>query len=163
MSQLRVSVHVDAPPDHVWEALSDISTHVQWMADAESILFTSESTAGVGTTFECRTVVGPLATVDLMEITVWEPPRRMGVRHSGVVTGTGEFHLEAAGSGTTFTWEEDLRFPWWAGGPLTGAAAVPVLRRVWTGSLRRFAGLVENGELPVPRDVSPPASGTAAG
>jgi hypothetical protein len=43
---------------------------------------------------------------------------------------------------TELTWEEELRFPWWLGGPVTGAVAAPVLRRVWAGNLRRLASLV---------------------
>ena len=41
----------------------------------------------------------------------------------GLVTGTGRFTLEPLDDGrrTRFTWEEELTFPWWLGGPL-GAA-----------------------------------------
>ena len=44
----------------------------------------------------------------------------MGVRHVGVVTGTGTFTLAPldGGRGTRFEWSEDLRFPWWLGGRL---------------------------------------------
>ena len=54
-----------------------------------------------------------------MEITEWEPERAMGVRHDGLVTGTGRFTLEPLDDGrrTRFTWEEELTFPWWLGGP----------------------------------------------
>ena len=44
----------------------------------------------------------------------------MGVRHVGVVTGTGRFTLTPIDLGrrTRFTWDESLTFPWWLGGPL---------------------------------------------
>ena len=71
----------------VWAAVEDVGSHVEWMADAEAIRFTSASTSGVGTTFECDTKVGPLRLTDLMEITRWEPGKAMGVRHVGLVTG----------------------------------------------------------------------------
>ena len=127
MPSLDVSTDIAASPERVWAAVEDISTHVRWMADAESITFTSGRTVGVGTTFECRTKLGPVRLMDLMEITEWEPRRTMGVRHSGVVTGTGRFTLtdigDNEGDGTRFSWNEDLQFPWWLAGPL-GAMAL---------------------------------------
>ena len=147
MSHLVVSTRIDAPPAAVWADVEDISTHVRWMADAESIVFTSEQASGVGTTFDCRTRIGPIALTDRMEITAWEPGRRMGVRHSGIVTGSGEFRLEPldGGSATQFTWEEDLRFPTWSGGPVAAAVATPVMRAVWRGNVARLRDMVESG------------------
>ena len=97
MSRIKVSRTIDAPPDRVWAAVEDISTHVRWMGDAESITFTSEQTKGRGTTFDCLTRVGPFALVDSMEITRWDEGRAMGVIHTGLVTGVGEFRLKSRG------------------------------------------------------------------
>ena len=69
--------------------------HVDWMHDAVAIRFTGEQTRGVGTRFLCDTRVGPITLVDRMEITEWEPAAVMGVRHTGIVTGSGRFTLEA--------------------------------------------------------------------
>ena len=68
-----------------------------------------------------------------MEITEWEPERSMGVRHSGIVTGTGVFTLEPIDleRRTRFTWTEDLRFPWYLGGRSPGWS---VGRRCCAGS-----------------------------
>jgi hypothetical protein len=67
----------------------------------------------------------------------------MGVRHVGVVTGTGRFTLDAVGRHhTEFTWEERLEFPWWMGGTLGAFAGAPVLRRIWTRNLRALAAVV---------------------
>ena len=63
----------------------------------------------------------------------------MGVRHSGIVTGAGVFTLEPIDLGrrTRFTWEEDLRFPWYVGGPIAGLiGGKAVLRRIWRRNLR---------------------------
>ncbi len=43
---------------------------------------------------------------------------------------------------TVLSWEEDLVFPWWLGGPVGAWAARPILRWVWRGNLRRFSALV---------------------
>ena len=151
MAGIRVSVTIDAPPARVWDAVADISTHVRWMADAASIEFTSTATSGVGTTFDCLTRVGPIRLLDRMEVTRWEEGRAMGVSHFGVVQGTGVFTLSAAGTAgdrTAFGWQEQLRFPWWLGGPVGALVARPVLTRIWRGNLRRLKALVESGDLP---------------
>jgi carbon monoxide dehydrogenase subunit G len=135
---------VDAAPDAVWDRLADVADHVNWMADAAAIEFTSDRRSGAGTTFVCDTVVGPLRTQDRMEVTEWDPGRAMGVRHSGIVTGTGRFTLDAVSGGRTrLTWVEDLTFPWYLGGAITSAFARPVFRWLWAGNLARFAARVE--------------------
>lgn len=139
MPRIRVSTTIDAPPRRVWAQVRDISSHVGWMADAEAIRFTSRRRRGVGTTFECDTKVGPLTLTDEMEVTSWRDGREMGVRHVGVVTGTGRFTLRRAHRGRTrFTWEEQLVFPWWLGGPVGGLVGAPVLKLIWRGNLRRL-------------------------
>jgi uncharacterized protein YndB with AHSA1/START domain len=143
VTTIRVSALIDAPPARVWESVRDISSHIRWMEDAEAIRFTSATRAGVGATFECLTRVGPLRLTDHMEVTEWEEPRRLGIRHVGVVTGTGRFSIEPSGSGTLFTWEERLSFSWWLGGKLTGWAGAPVLTRVWRRNLSNLKALVE--------------------
>ena len=144
MPRIRVRTTVDAPRAAVWARLADIADHVHWMADAESIRFVGERRSGVGTTFECETRVGPLRTVDVMEVTEWREGRSLGVRHAGLVTGAGRFVLRRGRPGRTrVTWDERLRFPWWLGGPVAGLVAGPVLRHVWRGNLRRLAALAE--------------------
>jgi uncharacterized protein YndB with AHSA1/START domain len=142
--KIRVGVAIDAPPEHVWRAVEPIESHVEWMADAESITFTGARTRGVGTTFDCRTKVGPFRLVDRMTVTEWEPPRAMGIEHHGLVTGRGRFTLRSTLRGRTrFTWTERLVFPWWMGGPVGALAAKPVLRAIWRRNLRRLKDLVE--------------------
>jgi carbon monoxide dehydrogenase subunit G len=141
--RVRGEVIVDAPIEPTWSALADIASHVDWMADAESITFTSPQRTGVGVTFDCRTKVGPLTTTDKMTVTSWDEGRAIGVTHTGIVTGTGVFELSEISAATTkVTWTESLRFPVWLGGPITAVLAKPVLRRIWRGNLRRFSAVV---------------------
>ena len=93
-----VATVIDATPAEVWADVRDIGSHVTWMQDAEAIRFVSEQREGPGTRFECDTRIGPLALTDVMEITAWEDERRMGVRHVGLVEGTGEFTLAPVGT-----------------------------------------------------------------
>lgn len=110
------------------------------MADAAGIRITSEQDSGVGTTFDCETRIGPLHTVDRMIVTDWEEGRVMGVVHHGLVTGTGRFTLEDhPQGGTIFSWQEDLKFPWWIGGRLASVLARPLLAFVWRRNLLRLA------------------------
>lgn len=68
----------------------------------------------------------------------------MEVRHTGVVTGVGVFRLRIRGRRSTrLVWEEDLRFPWPLGGPLTAALAAPVLRRMWRKNLDALKRQIE--------------------
>jgi hypothetical protein len=145
MASITVSTEIDATPQQVWQAVEPVERHVDWMADAVAIRFETEQTRGAGTRFECDTRIGPLRLVDRMEITRWEPEQAMGVRHAGLVTGSGVFTLAPIDFGrrTRFTWTEELTFPWWLGGPVGALIARPVLTRVWRSNLRRLKALVE--------------------
>ena len=89
------------------------------MHDAVAIRFQTDQRRGVGTAFLCDTKVGPFKLVDQMEITEWAPGAAMGVRHVGVVTGTGRFTLTPIDLGrrTRFAWDESLTLPVVAGWP----------------------------------------------
>lgn len=140
---IAVEIVIDAPASFVWKDVEDVATHVDWMHDARAIRFLTDQRSGVGTRFECDTVVGPLKLTDVMEITEWTAPQTMGVHHQGIVGGAGVFNLRASGSSTVFSWVEDLSFPWYLGGPLGALAARPALKSVWTGNLRRLKSIVE--------------------
>ena len=136
---MKVTTVIAARTSKVWPHLADLSSHVEWMADAEAIRFTTRQRRGVGTTFECDTKVGPLRLTDHMEVTEWEEGRLIGVRHHGLVTGTGRFSIEPldGGEATALTWEEDLALPW--------RLASPVLGAIWRRNLSRLKARVESG------------------
>lgn len=126
----------------VWPALADLGSHVTWMKDAESLVFTTEQTGGVGTVMEVATRVGPFRTKDVIEVTDWQEGRSIEVAHRGLVRGMGLLSVEEEGAGSRITWEENLTFPWWLGGPVTAWLANPILAKVWEGNLDRLARLV---------------------
>ena len=147
MAEVTVVVEIDRTPTQVWSYLRDISSHVDWMADATEIRFTSEQTEGVGTSFECDTKIGPVKLTDVMTITSWVDEAEMGVRHEGVVTGVGEFHLsETSSGGSRFSWREDLSFPLWLGGPIGEVVAKPILTAVWKRNLKKLKASLEKAE-----------------
>ncbi len=160
MSDVTVSIELDATPGAVWAVVEPVERHVDWMADAVAIRFETEQTRGVGTAFLCDTKIGPIKLTDRMEITEWVPATdrtpdspgedgAMGVRHTGLVTGTGVFTIEPIGSAaarTRFTWSEDLDFPWFFGGRLGEIVAGKlILGPIWKRNLRALRRIVEQG------------------
>lgn len=145
MGRINVAIELDATTDEVWSVVEPVERHVDWMADAVAIHFETDQTRGVGTRFLCDTKVGPITLQDRMEITEWEPGRRMGVRHTGVVTGSGVFVLEPIDLDrrTRFTWTEELHFPWFLGGRLGELVGGQfVMKQIWKRNLRELDRLV---------------------
>jgi uncharacterized protein YndB with AHSA1/START domain len=145
MGRISVAIDIDAPPAEVWRVIEPLEDHPDWMHDAVSVRFTTDQTRGIGTRTIVETKVGPFLLTDHMTVTEWEPGTTMGVEHTGVVTGTGRFTLRRNGrDGTTFAWDEELRFPWWLGGRLGEAiGARLVLTPLWRANLRRLRELAE--------------------
>jgi carbon monoxide dehydrogenase subunit G len=144
VARIDRSIEIGAPPADVWAELERLEDHVEWMADAASLTFTTAHTRGIGVAFDCLTKVGPFTLVDAMTVTEWEPGRALAVRHVGIVTGTGRFSIEPVGADRSrLTWSEDLRTPWWMGGRPGWAVAGRVMAHIWSGNLRRLAARIE--------------------
>ena len=144
MARITVSIELPATPARVWEVVEPIEEHTQWMADAVAIRFVNEQRRGVGTKFLCDTKVGPIRLTDHMEITAWEPERLMGVTHTGVVTGTGQFTIEpsATAGHSNLTWSEELHFPWWLGGAIGEVVGGSlVMKTIWRRNLKKLRAL----------------------
>ena len=141
--RIAVAIAITASPAEVWHVIEPVERHVDWMAEAVSVRFTSEQTRGVGTAFDCVTRVGPFRTTDRMQVTEWDAGRAMGIEHRGAVIGRGRFTLIPDGTGTRFTWSEQLVFPWWMGGAAGALLARPALRAIWRRNLRRLKEIVE--------------------
>jgi hypothetical protein len=145
-SGIRVAIDIDATPADVWLVVEPVEQHIDWMHDAVAIRFTTDQRRGVGTAFLCDTKVGPIKLVDRMEITEWTPGELMGVRHTGLVTGTGRFTLTPIDFGrrTRFAWQEVLTFPWWMGGPIGAWVGGKVaLGPIWRRNLQNLRRIVE--------------------
>jgi len=144
MATIAVRTVIDATPDKVWDVVKNVADHVEWMHDAVAIRFTSESTSGLGTTFDCDTKVGPFRLTDKMEITEWEEGTTIGVRHVGMVTGAGAFTILPIGEFRAgFQWKESLKFPWWMGGPIGALVGGQVLKLIWKRNLKGLKAIVE--------------------
>jgi carbon monoxide dehydrogenase subunit G len=145
-------VAVAAPAEVVWEALTDWEGQSSWMV----LTSVTVEPGGhrVGERLEAFTRLGGVGFRDPMEVTRWDPPRRVDVAHLGkVVRGLGIFAVEPAPGGAWLVWAEDLDLPLGRLGRLGFALVRPAFQLMLRRSLLRLAGKVEAGEVgpPSPR------------
>lgn len=145
-ASLELTVDVNAPVEQTWAGATDWARQGEWMLGTR-VRGTALGGVGVGGGIEAFTGLGPIGFLDTMEITVWDPPYRCHVRHTGrVVRGTGEFVVRPRGDGqSTFVWREDLDLPLGALGRLGWPLVRPLFRAGVLRSLRKFAAWVEAG------------------
>ena len=137
---------IDAPVERVWAVVSDIEGQAAWMADVAWIRRRPAGDGGdvVGAVFDVRTkVLGIPATTDVIRLTVWQPPHRLAVDHTGFVSGSGEWRLRPStdGSRTLFEWEETLTMPPRGLGELAIRVYGPVQRAMLRRSMRNLRRL----------------------
>ncbi len=114
-----------------WERQAD------WMLDADSVVVTSEHREGVGVTLAVRTRLLQIpAFTEPMEVTGWEPPSRLTIRHGGLVAGEGTWELRSTENGTTFTWTEDIRLRVPVLGELAARLYRPVMKLLMGRAMR---------------------------
>ena len=146
--EITASAIVNARAEVVFDALR------AWERQGEWIPFTTvrviEGDGGEGSLIEAVTAVGPASLRDEMRVVRVDPPYQIRVVHQGaVLRGPGVLRCTPMGNARTqVVWHEWFHLP----GGLVGRIARPLL---WPGSkagltqaLRRFARLVEAGELP---------------
>lgn len=143
---LVLTVDVDAPVEQTWAGAVDWAGQGEWMLGTE-VRPTRQDGQGVGGGIEAFTGLGRLGFLDTMDITLWEPPHRCHVLHTGrLVRGTGAFEVEPRGADRSrFVWREDLELPLGSLGRLGWALGRPLFAYGVQLSLRRFARWVEAG------------------
>jgi uncharacterized protein YndB with AHSA1/START domain len=152
-SEAAVRVHLEervavaAPPEAVFAAVAD------WEGQSDWVAFTTVTADGgphrVGERLVAVTKVAGVGFRDPMEVTRFQPPRRIDVRHHGrVVRGTGTFLVEPAPGGAWFVWSEDVDLPLGVAGRLGFALVGPAFRLMLRRSLRRLARTVESRSRP---------------
>lgn len=139
---MRVAAEVTVPaiPADVWVALLEWERQPEWMVDAVTVRVASPRRSGAGTRVEVRTrILGLPLLTDLLEVTEWDPPRRLVMVRRGFVRGRGTWRLEPDPSGTRFTWSEEIRVPVPVVGELALFGYRPVMRRLMRRSLENLA------------------------
>jgi carbon monoxide dehydrogenase subunit G len=129
------SIVLAAPPERVWEVLSDWTRYAEWMPDVAWVRpLVARRGRGLRLLVRTRVFGLPVAN-DVMEVTEWQPPTRLGIRHTGVVSGPAEWRLDRTREGTRFVWSEDVRLAIPVFGELALRAYWPWQRRMFRRSM----------------------------
>jgi uncharacterized protein YndB with AHSA1/START domain len=146
--EVTATVIVDAPAERVFAGLT------AWERQGDWIPFTTvrvvEGDGGEGSQLEAVTSVGPAVLRDEMRVTRVDPPYEVQVVHTGrVLRGPGVMRCTPLGADRTqVVWHEWFHLPGGLAGRLLGPVLWPGSKAGLTQALRRFARLVEGGELP---------------
>ncbi len=138
---IAAGVTVRASPERVWSLAVDWPRQREW-------IWATRTTGGQGhgARVTARTGIGPVGFTDPMVITVWDPPRRCTVTHTGrVVRGRGVFEVLPRGDRCEFRWTEHVELPRALPPALERLAwliAAPLARAGLGLSLVRFARLL---------------------
>ncbi|MGH3714741.1 MAG: SRPBCC family protein [Micromonosporaceae bacterium] len=139
--ELTVRQPVAAPPETVWRMLTDWERQGEWMLGT-AVRVTRGDGRTVGSRLAAFTGAGPIGFTDAMEITVWEPPYRCKVLHTGrLVRGTGWFEVRPGGAAATIVWGERLELPFGVVGGWGWRVLRPAFRAGVQLSLKRLARL----------------------
>jgi hypothetical protein len=141
--RVEASTHLPVPPEDAWRVLLRWEDQARWIRDAVSVRVLGLRREGLGVRIAVRNRVlnVPLFTEEL-EVTGWEPPRRLEMTHRSFVRGVGTWELAPEGSGSRFSWVEDLSLPI----PLLGELALlvyrPFMRHLMRGAVRDLRAFV---------------------
>jgi uncharacterized protein YndB with AHSA1/START domain len=137
------SIVLPCPPEEAWDVLVGWERQRYWMLDAERVDVVSDLRAGAGVRLAVRTrVAGIVAFTEPIEVTRWDPPRLLVVRHGAPVAGTGTWSLDRVAGGTRFAWAEEVTLRMPVLGAVVAAWYRPVLGALMARSMRRLRALV---------------------
>jgi len=142
---VRVSARTDLPvtAEEAWRRVLAWEDQIAWIEDAVSVRVLTSHRGGVGVIVAVRTrVLGVPLITDRLEVTVWDPPRRLVMAHRGLVRGVGEWLFQPVGGGTRFTWTEDLALPVPILGVLLLLMYRPFMHRLMRSSLSNLNRMV---------------------
>jgi len=142
--RIRVSIIINKPLEVVWDEVKIMKNHVNWMQDAAKIDFLSLNESGIDTKMKVLTKVGPFSLNDIITVTKWEEMNSIGVVHEGIVTGEGAFYLSKNDDNSTkFEWIEELKAPYYLGGPIAEFFGGFVLKFIWKKNLMNLKNILE--------------------
>ena len=127
--QVTREIVLPCPPEEAWAVLMDWERQADWMLDADRVRVVSEHREGVGVELAVRTrLFGVPAFTEPMEVTGWDPPRELRIRHGGPVQGEGTWLLMPSDDGTRFVWIEEIRLAVPIVGELAARLYAPMMR-----------------------------------
>lgn len=144
MALFRVTTHMDAPVERVWDVLVDWEGSAEWMVDATTVEVLTPHREGPGVRVRAVTRIAGLPLTDVMVVTRWEPRRLIEVQHVGrPIRGLAWFAIEPAAGGTAFEWAEELDAPLGPLGELGGVVLRGAIERVLRRSCAKLRAICE--------------------
>jgi hypothetical protein len=146
--EVTATVIVNAPAARVFDGL------LAWERQSDWIPFTRvrlvDGDGGEGSSIEAVTQVGPAVLRDEMRVIKVDRPYEIRVVHYGkVLRGPGVMRCTPMGGDRTqVVWHEWFHLPGGTAGKVTWPVLWPGSKVSLTQALRRFARMVESGDLP---------------
>jgi uncharacterized membrane protein len=146
--EVTATVIVKAPAAKVFAAF------LNWEGQSQWIPFTKvrvvEGDGGEGSLVEAITAIGPASLRDELRVVKVNPPYEVRVVHCGkVLRGPGSVRCTAmSGDRTQVVLHEWFHLPAGAAGKVAWPVLWPGSKLGFTGALKKFGRLVEQGRLP---------------
>ncbi|WP_030443211.1 SRPBCC family protein [Actinoplanes subtropicus] len=146
--EVTATVIVNAPAAKVFAAF------LNWEGQSQWIPFTRvrvvEGDGGEGSLVEAITAIGPASLRDELRVVKVNPPYEVRVVHCGkVLRGPGSVRCTAmSGDRTQVVLHEWFHLPAGAAGKVAWPVLWPGSKLGFTGALKKFGRLVEQGRLP---------------
>ena len=151
---IELGQEIPAPPEIVWELVTDWERQGEWMLEARDFEVLTKRREGVGVEARAMVRIGGITTRDRVRVTAWELHERLMIRHMGWVSGEAEMYLTPVGISSSYLlWREELEPPLGLLGGIGLRMFEPLLRRVFARDLRVLAELGRRQML----EANPPA------
>lgn len=156
---MRVEREILLPcrPAEAWRFLTDWERQADWMVDVGRVEVISASREDVGVRLRCPSkVFGIPAFTEVMEVTAWDPPNGLTIRHGVPVDGEGTWWLARDPDGTRFRWKEEVRLAIPVVGDLAARCYRPFMGRLMERSMKAARRrLIAAGPSPFPASDQP--------
>jgi hypothetical protein len=140
---MKMAITIDAPIDEVWDVVADIERQPLWMEEMKSVRLRTPGPVGVGTRGDADVRIFMVGIVDAVEVDVYDPPTRFGIRHVGTYTGGGRITLEPIDARRTLVrWDERLVPPVFP--HLGQLLQKPIMGAIFQADLERLREIVES-------------------
>jgi Polyketide cyclase / dehydrase and lipid transport len=146
--EVTATVIVNAPATAVFKALTAWDRQGDWIPLTKVRVVDGDG--GVGTAIEAVTQLGPATLRDEMRVVKYDPPYEVRVVHYGrILRGPGTLRCTPLDNDRTqVVWHEWFHLPPGTAGRVAWPVLWPGSKVSLTAALRRFARMVEAGQLP---------------
>ena len=106
---MRNSIEIEAPPEDVWEVLSDAPSYGEWVVGTKGITRADADWPRVGSTLQYELGAGPFSVGDRTVVVEAEPPKKLVLRAELRLLGAASIvlELEPLGEGTRVVMAEE--------------------------------------------------------